>query len=170
VILALFTTGVVSAAAVPETAYGHIAMVAEDTPAATMPEVTLAKKQKAPRALESITPSLAYSYSGSSAETESIVRSYFSDIPVMIEIARCESTFRHSLSDGSILRGRVDSADTGVMQINKRYHQATANAMNLNLENIYDNMAYARHLYEEQGLQPWRSSSRCWNNTLAANI
>ena len=165
-ILALFTAGVVNTATLPETAYGHIAMAGEETPSAVS-ESTLAKET---RTVKSAPATLAYSYSGNSAETEAVVRSYFSDIPVMIEVARCESTFRHSLSDGSVLRGRVDSADTGVMQINKRYHQATAHAMDLNLEDIHDNMAYARHLYETQGLQPWRASAHCWNNTLAANI
>jgi hypothetical protein len=101
--------------------------------------------------------------------TETIVRSYFRDIPVMAEIARCESTFRHKLQDGSILQGRIDPADTGVMQINKRYHEATAIAMQLNLQDIYHNMAYARHLYETQGVQPWSASMPCWGNTLAAN-
>ncbi len=100
--------------------------------------------------------------------TEAIVRQYFADAPIMIQIARCESTFRHYLADGSVLRGRVDNADTGVMQINKRYHAHTAAAMNLDLENIYDNMAYARFLYETQGVQPWNASRPCWGNTLAA--
>ncbi len=103
------------------------------------------------------------------ASTEAIVRSYFHDIPVMISVARCESTFRHYLQDGSILQGRVDKADTGVMQINKRYHESTATAMNLNLENIYDNMEYARYLYEKQGVQPWSASAPCWDRSLAAN-
>ena len=101
--------------------------------------------------------------------TEAIVRSYFRDIPIMVEIARCESTFRHELADGSILQGRVDSDDTGVMQINKRYHEETAIAMELNLDDIYHNMAYARYLYETQGTQPWSASMPCWGNTLAAN-
>ena len=105
----------------------------------------------------------------SRTSTEKIVRSYFRDIPVMAEIARCESTFRHKLQDGSILQGRIDPADTGVMQINKRYHEATAIAMQLNLQDIYHNMAYARHLYETQGVQPWSASMPCWGNTLAAN-
>ena len=169
-ILALFTTGVVSATAVPETAYGHIAMTREEAPVATPESAKLTVEVNTRSQAKKYTSTAAYSTPGASAETESIVRSYFSDIPVMIEIARCESGFRHTLSDGSTLTGRVDSADTGVMQINKRYHQSTANAMDLNLENIYDNMAYARHLYEAQGLQPWRSSSNCWNRTLAANI
>ncbi len=103
------------------------------------------------------------------SNTEAIVRDYFKDIPVMIQVARCESHFRHTLADGSILRGVVDSADTGVMQINKRYHSATAASLGLNLDDIYDNMAYARHLYEKQGTQPWSASSPCWGQTLAMN-
>lgn len=103
------------------------------------------------------------------ATTEAIVRAYFQDIPIMIDVARCESTFRHYLSDGSVLQGIVDSDDTGVMQINKRYHLKTAEAMGLDVENIYDNMAYARYLYERQGVQPWSASSPCWSPALAYN-
>ncbi len=114
--------------------------------------------------------SLARSSSAGAMNTESIVRSYFKDIPVMIEIARCESTFQHTLADGSVITGRVDGADTGVMQINKRYHQQAATAMGLNLEDIYHNMAYARHLYETQGTTPWNASAPCWSKQLAVNI
>jgi hypothetical protein len=143
VILALFTVSTVSTVSLPETAYGRIAMIEEGT--------QLTREIK-------------------STNTEAVVRSYFRDIPIMAEIARCESTFRHELEDGSILRGRVDPADTGVMQINKRYHQAAADAMELNLEDLYENMAYARFLYEKQGTQPWNASLPCWGNTLAANF
>ncbi len=99
--------------------------------------------------------------------TEDSVRSYFSDIPVMIQIARCESTFKHTLSDGSVLRGVVDSADTGVMQINLRYHAEKARELGLDLTNLYDNMAYARELYKRQGTRPWAASASCWSNTIA---
>ncbi len=99
--------------------------------------------------------------------TEEVVRSYFSDIPVMIQIARCESTFRHTLADGTVLRGRVDSADTGVMQINQRYHGEKARELGLDLTDIYDNMAYARDLYERQGTKPWKASAPCWAPTIA---
>lgn len=106
-----------------------------------------------------------------SMSTERIVRSYFQDIPVMVQIARCESAFRHTLQDGSVLKGVVDPADTGVMQINKRYHAKTAAAMSLDLDDIYHNMAYARYLYETQGTQPWSASAPCWNKgSLAINI
>ncbi len=100
-------------------------------------------------------------------DTELIVRSYFKDIPVMIQIARCESGFRHTLEDGSVLRGVVDPADTGVMQINKRFHEERATTLSLNLNDIYHNMAYARHLYETQGTSPWNASAPCWNNQVA---
>ncbi len=169
-ILALFTAGAVSAASVPETAYGHIATTEQVTPAEVAEVKPLAALEAKPVTSAYVNTSYVAATQVPLSNTEAVVREYFSDIPVMAEIARCESGFRHTLSDGSVLQGRVDSADTGVMQIKKRYHQATAHAMNLNLDSIYDNMAYARHLYETQGLQPWRSSSACWNRTLAANI
>tara|TARA_B100000745_G_scaffold107052_1_gene68512 strand:- start:2744 stop:3148 length:405 start_codon:yes stop_codon:yes gene_type:complete len=101
-------------------------------------------------------------------DTEAVVREYFADIPVMIQVARCESTFRHTLADGTVLRGRVDNRDTGVMQINTYYHGDTAAKLGLDLENIYDNMAYARDLYERQGTQPWSASAPCWSRTIAS--
>lgn len=165
-ILALFAGVAVSSAAVPETAYGHIATteqvrpaeIAEVKPVANSKQVSVTK----PATKRYVNVSAAIATPGSISTTESVVRDYFSDVPVMAEIARCESGFRHTLSDGSTLTGRVDSADTGVMQINKRYHLATATAMGLDLENIYDNMAYARHLYDTQGLRPWNASAYCW--------
>ncbi len=142
-ILAFLSVSTATTVPVPETAYGHIGSG----------EAVLVVQEIA----------------SVPVGTEAIVRSYFKDTPVMIQIARCESTFRHQLADGSILQGRVDPADTGVMQINKRYHQASATAMGLNLNDIYHNMAYARHLYETQGTQPWSASMPCWGNTLAMN-
>lgn len=101
-------------------------------------------------------------------DTESAVREYFADIPIMIQVARCESTFRHTLADGSVLTGKVDGRDTGVMQINTYYHGATAAKLGLDLWDLEDNMAYARYLYEKQGVQPWSASAPCWSRTLAS--
>ena len=156
------------ATAQPETAYGHIAMTEKET-SQELPQ-SAATTAHARYTASSVATTKQLASADTSSDTESIVRAYFHDIPVMAEIARCESGFRHTLSDGSTLTGRVDSADTGVMQINKRYHQATATAMDLNLDTIHGNMAYARHLYESQGLKPWNASAGCWNRTLASNI
>lgn len=85
----------------------------------------------------------------------------------MIQIARCESTFRHTLADGTVLKGKVDPADTGVMQINKRYHAGAAADLGLDLNDLYGNLSYARNLYERQGTKPWSSSAPCWSKTVA---
>jgi len=113
--------------------------------------------------IENVTESRLLSKGG----TEGAVRTYFSDIPVMIQIARCESQFRHTLSDGSVLRGKVDPRDTGVMQINTGYHEDTAEGLGLDIFDLEDNMAYARSLYEKKGTQPWNASAPCWDRTIA---
>lgn len=105
--------------------------------------------------------------------TEQYVKQYFSDVPIMIEIAKCESRFKHLDSDGSIHRGKINSSDVGVMQINEYYHLDTAEKENYNIYSIEGNTAYARKLYEKQGTQPWISSKACWGKyeaSLAINI
>ncbi len=129
-----------SFASVPEIAYGHIETQAEHV--------------------------VASGPLGSEA-TEAAVRKYFKDTPVLVQIARCESHFRHVLSDGSVLRGVRDSADLGVMQINTRYHGARAQKLGFDLHAFADNLAYARDLYEREGTNPWKSSAPCWSRTLA---
>jgi len=97
-----------------------------------------------------------------SPTVEQYVREYFNDIPVMTEVARCESRFRHFGKNGDVIRGEVNSLDVGVMQINEHYHKATALKLGFNLYSLDGNLAYGRYLYEEQGTQPWMSSSPCW--------
>lgn len=95
--------------------------------------------------------------------TKDIVSEYFSDAPVMIQVASCESGFKQFNTDGSVLRGRVNGADVGVMQINEMYHAQTAVKLGINLHTLEGNLAYARYLYETQGTKPWVHSSKCWN-------
>lgn len=93
---------------------------------------------------------------------EDYVREYFKDDPVLAEVARCESTFRHLKKDGSIVRGKVNDRDIGVMQINTDYHEVTAEKLGFDLETLEGNLAYAKYLYEKEGTTPWLSSSPCW--------
>ena len=86
----------------------------------------------------------------------------------MIQVARCESGFRHTLEDGTVLKGKVDPRDTGVMQINSFYHSKAAKELGYDLSDLSDNMAYARHLYKMKGTAPWNASSSCWGTTLAS--
>ena len=105
--------------------------------------------------------------------TEQYVRKYFSDIPIMIQVARCESTFRQLDDDGEVHRGRVNSEDVGVMQINEHYQLDTSLKGNFNIYTLEGNTAYARALYQKQGTAPWNSSRACWgkyqNQDLAMN-
>lgn len=95
------------------------------------------------------------------------VKSYYSDEPLLVDIARCESTFRQYDKAGNILRGKVNSADVGVMQINETYHLDKAKAMGLDIRTTQGNVAYAKYLYDTQGAAPWSASQKCWSKPIA---
>ncbi len=97
--------------------------------------------------------------------TEAYIRNYFSDIPILAEVARCESSFRQTDSNGNLIRGKVNRSDVGVMQINEHYHAAAAKKLGLDLHTLEGNAAYARELYEKEGAKPWLPSSPCWTKT-----
>ncbi|MCB9805639.1 hypothetical protein H6775_00600 [Candidatus Nomurabacteria bacterium] len=97
--------------------------------------------------------------------TQEKVEEYFSDIPILADVAYCESRYRQYDANGNVLRGVVNKADVGVMQINEKYHAATAVKLGYDLYSLEGNMAYARYLYSKQGTKPWVHSSACWNTT-----
>ncbi|TAL49069.1 hypothetical protein EPN83_02225 [Patescibacteria group bacterium] len=94
--------------------------------------------------------------------TKEKVVEYFSDLPIMVEIARCESHFRQTGVNGEIHRGKVNRFDVGVMQINELYHLERAERLGFDIHSLGGNLAYARYLYEREGTRPWLSSSPCW--------
>lgn len=99
-------------------------------------------------------------------EVEGEVREYFEDEPVMAEIARCESHFQHWEAPGVVLKNKEGSSATGVFQIMASVHAPEANVLGYDLEDLHGNMAYARHLYEQQGTAPWNASRYCWDDHL----
>ena len=105
--------------------------------------------------------------------TEEYVRQYFSDIPIMVQIAKCESTFRQLDKDGEIHRGVKNDSDVGVMQINEHYHLDKSIEENYDIYTIEGNTGYARDLYLKYGTKPWNSSKACWgkfaNKDIAMN-
>lgn len=96
------------------------------------------------------------------ATVEEKVTQYFADKPILIDIARCESRFRHTNKNGTVLRGELTPADVGVMQINEKYHLETSKKLGYNIHSLEGNMAYAEYLYDKQGARPWLASSHCW--------
>jgi hypothetical protein len=94
---------------------------------------------------------------------EAYVRAYYRETPILAEVARCESQFRQVGKDGKVLRGRVVPDDLGVMQVNAYFHEDTAKKLGFDLYSLDGNLAYAKNLYERQGLRPWSASAPCWD-------
>lgn len=94
------------------------------------------------------------------------LKSYFKDAPIMERVAFCESTHTQFISEGVVHRGVVNSKDVGIFQINEKYHLKDSKKMGIDIYSIEGNMEYAKHLYEEQGLQPWSASRPCWGKYL----
>ncbi len=94
---------------------------------------------------------------------EAHVRDYFSDTPILAEVAKCESGFQQFGRDGKVLRGMAVRKDVGLLQINEGYHGETAKALGYNIYSVDGNMAYAKYLYEKQGTDPWSASKKCWS-------
>lgn len=99
--------------------------------------------------------------------TKEHVMQFFSETPEMIEVARCESGFRHFNSDGSVLKGNVNRADIGVMQINEMYHGDRAKELGIDIYTRQGNLEYAMYLYRNEGLRPWSASRFCWSSSVA---
>jgi hypothetical protein len=108
----------------------------------------------------------------STSDIKKITREFFKNTPILAEIARCESEFRQYGSDGP-LRGRVNSKDVGVMQINEKYHSARSRQLGMDIHTLEGNLKYGALLYQEQGSRPWSASRTCWGKaaaTLATNL
>lgn len=93
-----------------------------------------------------------------------LVKTYYAKYPVLAEIAFCESTMRQYDDNGNVLRGKVDSADVGIMQINQRYHAEKAKELGYDLMTPEGNLGFALYLYKAQGSRPWNASKSCWGN------
>ena len=97
-----------------------------------------------------------------SKNVEAYIKAEYADEPILVDVARCESTFRQFDKTGNILRGKVNSADVGVMQINEKYHAEEAVKMGYNIYTTEGNVAFAKYLYSKYGGDPWSSSESCW--------
>lgn len=138
-------------------------LMAEDLPPS--PEIAYAVASKTTSNSEASRvriATVAEGVSGSNAHVPGAVKSFFEEAPIMQKIAFCESTLRQYGANGSVLRGKVDSDDVGVMQINKRYHKKAADKLGYDLYTLEGNMKYALWLYEKEGTRPWNASRPCW--------
>lgn len=80
----------------------------------------------------------------------------------LIAVARCESGYRQFNGDGTLLRGKQNSQDVGVLQINEKYHLAESKRLGYDIHTLEGNIDYGEYLYNHQGLTPWNWSRHCW--------
>lgn len=93
------------------------------------------------------------------ARIEQEIRAVFPDAPIMVAVAKCEG-----VKDGK-LNATVcnpNTPDCGVFQLNA-VHLPRLKALGLDRLDAADNIAFARMLYNEQGLKPWEASRSCWS-------
>lgn len=90
------------------------------------------------------------------------------DHPVLREIALCESGSRQFNDDGSVVTGRINPKDIGILQINLDYHGRRAEELGIDLRSLGGNIRFGIILYEEQGTAPWIWSKPCWEKKVTA--
>ena len=86
------------------------------------------------------------------------------EIPAILQrIAFCESGNKHYASNGSVLRGKNNPLDTGLFQINARFHGKESQRLGMDILTKKGNIAYALYLYKMQVTKPWNWSKKCWS-------
>ncbi len=89
------------------------------------------------------------------------------DPKVPLSIAFCESTHRQFQEDGRVVRGKENSQDVGIFQINEKYHLEDSKKLGYDIYTTEGNIDYAMHLLESQGKKPWVWSKPCWAPKIA---
>jgi hypothetical protein len=90
------------------------------------------------------------------------VRAVFTDAPIMVAVAKCESGFRQFDHTGHPLFGGTGGME-GVFQLAAAIHGDTAQGLGYDISTLDGNLAYARYLYDNEGLVPWLASQNCWS-------
>ena len=96
-------------------------------------------------------------------------RRYGVDTDNALRIAHCESQFRQYDEQGNVLRGIQNPADTGIFQINEKYHLDQSQAIGLDIHQKTGNIEYAMWLMKKETNKHWKWSKPCWSgeNNLA---
>ena len=83
-----------------------------------------------------------------------MVRSVFAADPIMIKIAKCESSFRQYNDDGTVLTSH-NGLYVGVFQIDPKIHGDFAKSLDDDIFTLEGNLAYAKYLKNNSGNIPW---------------
>lgn len=89
-------------------------------------------------------------------EIKEAVSVAFADVPAMLAVVRCESSYRQFKGSGTSTPLISPTDDVGVMQINIPTWGALAKELNLDIYNsVADNILMGRIVYAKQGLGAW---------------
>ncbi|PSO45689.1 MAG: hypothetical protein BRC25_01295, partial [Parcubacteria group bacterium SW_6_46_9] len=99
----------------------------------------------------------------SQSDIRKLVQNEFGENHPMVDVARCESSFRQYEQDGDVLRNPESDA-IGIFQILEGLHERPADELGFDIFTTEGNIGYARKLYDSFGLQPWSPSSLCWDD------
>jgi hypothetical protein len=84
----------------------------------------------------------------------------FRDFRVLVEIIRCESSWKHYNKNGDVI---VSSGNVGYAQINKPVWRDYFLEMGIDIYKWKDNLRAAVILYKNQGIRPWKQwSGHCF--------
>ena len=91
------------------------------------------------------------------------IHNVFPDAPIMVEVAKCEGV-RHGKLDPTAYNPTNGSGDTGIFQISEYWNGDWYRSLGFtDMEDIKQNLAFARVMYDTYGLQPWEASRHCWS-------
>lgn len=82
------------------------------------------------------------------------------DADIAIKIATCESSLRQFDDKGQVVKSKT--GDSGLFQINQ-VHKKQLDEMKLDPDKLEDNIKYAKHLFDTNGLKDWYMSKKCWS-------
>lgn len=79
------------------------------------------------------------------------IHNVFPDAPIMERVAWCESRLKADAIG--------PTEDYGIFQL----HDPSHDLSDVDVFDPAENIAFARKLYDESGLQPWSASKPCWS-------
>ncbi len=96
-------------------------------------------------------------------EISRLAKKYKQDENLARKIIDCESkAYSRAENKNYDENGVWWSTDYGPWQINNYYHEDTANKMDLDIHDQWDNLEYGFYLMSEEGTDPWNASAYCW--------
>ena len=86
----------------------------------------------------------------------------YSDYRLLQRIAEAESHFQQYDKNGSVLLGYINNKDTGIFQLNQKFHLKAAQDLGIDIFEPYGNIEYAVYIYKKDGSGHWNWSKSKW--------